>query len=197
MNAHDPLDFPHANDLERCDQLRAGHDPRGPRPRDEASCAPVRRLVPAPAPRVQDADQAEALVPHHDREVGRDEIVKGWEVAKGEFVIVEDADLEAIDRDTTSRAIDITRFVPADEVDPIYFDRTYFLVPASARAAAAVRPAARGDARDGTAALGSFVLAGKEKLASSACATTRSCWRRCSSPRTSTRDAEIEEAVGT
>ena len=34
--------------------------------------------------------------PTHEREVGADEIVKGWEVAKGEFVIVEDADLEAI-----------------------------------------------------------------------------------------------------
>src|SRR5881392_830278 len=34
--------------------------------------------------------------PTHDREVGPDEIVKGWEVTKGEFVIVEDADLEAI-----------------------------------------------------------------------------------------------------
>ena len=52
--------------------------------------------------------------PMHDREVGPDEIVKGWEVAKGEFVIVEDADLEAIQLADDSRAIDITRFVPLD-----------------------------------------------------------------------------------
>ena len=39
--------------------------------------------------------------PTHDREVGPDEIVRGWEVAKGEFVIVEDADLEAIEQPTT------------------------------------------------------------------------------------------------
>ena len=56
--------------------------------------------------------------PVHDRELGPDEIVKGWEVSKGEFVIVEDADLEAIERDSTSRAIDITGFVPEDAVDP-------------------------------------------------------------------------------
>ena len=104
--------------------------------------------------------------PVHDREVGPDEIVRGWEVSKGEFVIVEDADLEAIDRDTTSRAIDITSFVPADEVDPIYYDRTYFLVPASAPAQRRPYVLLLEAMRETkTAALGSFVLAGKEKLA--------------------------------
>lgn len=104
--------------------------------------------------------------PVHDREVGPDEIVRGWEVAKGEFVIVEDADLEAIDRDTTSRAIDITSFVPAEDVDPIYYDRTYFLVPASAPAQRRPYVLLLEAMRETkTAALGSFVLAGKEKLA--------------------------------
>jgi len=78
--------------------------------------------------------QQKRWCPVHDREVGPDEIVKGWEVAKGEFVIVEDADLEAIQQADDSRAIEITRFVPLDQVDPIYFDRTYFLAPASAPA---------------------------------------------------------------
>ena len=103
--------------------------------------------------------------PIHDREVGPDEIVKGWEVSKGEFVIVEEADLEAIERDSTSRAIDITGFVPEDTVDPIYFDRTYFLVPAAA--VAARRPYVllqHAMQETGMAALGRFVLAGKEKL---------------------------------
>jgi DNA end-binding protein Ku len=104
--------------------------------------------------------------PTHDREVGPDEIVRGWEVSKGEFVIVEDADLEAIDRDTTSRAIDIRSFVPADDVDPVYFDRTYFLVPASAGAQRRPYVLLLEAMRETkTAALGSFVLAGKEKLA--------------------------------
>jgi DNA end-binding protein Ku len=104
--------------------------------------------------------------PTHDREVGQDEIVRGWEVAKGEFVIVEDADLEAIDSDTTSRAIDIRAFVPAAAVDPIYYDRTYFLVPASAGAQRRPYVLLLEAMRETqTAALGSFVLAGKEKLA--------------------------------
>ena len=72
--------------------------------------------------------------PTHEREVGPDEIVKGWEVAKGEFVIVEDADLEAIAQHDDSRSIDIMRFVELDEVDPVYLDRTYYLSPASAPA---------------------------------------------------------------
>jgi DNA end-binding protein Ku len=104
--------------------------------------------------------------PYHDREVGPDEIVRGWEVSKGEFVVVEDADLEAIDRDSTSRAIDITSFVPSDQIDPIYFDRTYFLVPAAVEAQ--LRPYVlllEAMRETKTAALGSFVLAGKEKLA--------------------------------
>src|SRR6266516_7672020 len=70
--------------------------------------------------------------PTHEREVSNDEIVKGWEVSKGQFVIVEEADLEAIAQHDTSRAIEISRFVPLDQVDPLFFDRTYFLAPASA-----------------------------------------------------------------
>ncbi len=104
--------------------------------------------------------------PFHEQDVGPDEIVRGWEVTKGEFVVVEDADLEAIDRDSTSRAIEITSFVPATDVDPVFFDRTYFLVPAVApaqrRPYALLLEAMR---ETKTAALGSFVLAGKEKLA--------------------------------
>src|SRR2546428_12872941 len=67
--------------------------------------------------------------PVHDREVGPEEIVKGWEVAKGEFVIVEDADIEAIQEADDSRSIEISRFVPLTDVDPVYFDRTYYLAP--------------------------------------------------------------------
>ena len=72
--------------------------------------------------------------PVHDREVPSDELVKGWEVSKGQFVLVEDADLEAIEQRDTSRAIEISRFVPLAEVDPLFFDRTYYLAPSSAEA---------------------------------------------------------------
>ncbi|HEY3050342.1 MAG TPA: Ku protein [Gaiellaceae bacterium] len=101
----------------------------------------------------------------HDREVGRDEIVKGWEVSKGEFVVVEDADLEAIMEVDDSKAIVITRFVDAVEVDPVFFDRTYYLAPA--RETAAQRPYVlllRAMQETGKAALGRFVRQGSEHL---------------------------------
>ena len=103
--------------------------------------------------------------PVHEREVESDEIVKGWEVAKGQFVIVEDADLEAIERQNTSRSIEIERFVPLDEVDPVYFDRTYFLVPATAEAARRPYVLLLNVLKDEqVGAIGRFVLGGKEKL---------------------------------
>jgi DNA end-binding protein Ku len=101
--------------------------------------------------------------PVHDREVSADELVKGWEVAKGEFVFVEDADLEAITVQDDSRAIEIARFVPLDEIDPLYFDRTYYLAPASA--AAQRRPYVlllRAMQETGMGAIGRFVLRGQE-----------------------------------
>ena len=101
--------------------------------------------------------------PLHDREVGPDEIVKGWEVAKGEFVIVEDADLEAIQLQDDSRSIEITRFVDLDEVDPVYLDRTYYLAPSQAPAAR--RPYVlllEAMKQGGMGAVGRFVLRGAE-----------------------------------
>jgi DNA end-binding protein Ku len=104
--------------------------------------------------------------PTHEREVGPDEIVKGWEVAKGEFVVVEDADLEAIQQHDDSRSIDINRFVPLDEVDPVYLDRTYYLAPAQAPAQR--RPYVlllEAMKQSGMAAIGRFVLRGAEYFA--------------------------------
>ncbi len=103
--------------------------------------------------------------PVHEVDVGPDEIVRGWESSKGVFVPIEDAELEAIEHRDTSRAIEITSFVKAVDVDPVYFDRTYYLVPSTTEAQrrpyALLLAAMR---QEGVAALGSFVLAGKEKL---------------------------------
>ena len=103
--------------------------------------------------------------PVHERDLGPDEIVKGWEVAKGQFVLVEDEEIEALTSQDDSRSIEISSFVDAAQVDPIFFDRTYFLVPA--QAAAARRPYVlllNAMRETGMAALGRFVQQGKEKL---------------------------------
>ena len=104
--------------------------------------------------------------PVHDREVPADELVKGWEVAKGEFVMIEDADLEAIAQYDDSRAIEIQSFIPLDQVDPVFFDRTYYLAPSSTGAQR--RPYVlllRALQESETAAVGRFVLRGQENFA--------------------------------
>jgi DNA end-binding protein Ku len=103
--------------------------------------------------------------PVHERDLDPDEIVKGWEVSKGQFVFVEDEELEALTSHDDSRSIEISRFVEAGDVDPIFFDRTYFLVPAQATAARRPYVLLLNAMREtGMAALGRFVQQGREKL---------------------------------
>jgi DNA end-binding protein Ku len=64
-----------------------------------------------------------------DKPVPDDEIVKAFEYEKGEWVYMTDADFEAAAAEN-HRTIDIRAFVPFEEVDPIYFERTYYLGPA-------------------------------------------------------------------
>jgi DNA end-binding protein Ku len=102
--------------------------------------------------------------PFHERDVEPEELVKGWEFVKGEFVFVEESDLEAVALQR-SQSIEILRFVQLADVDPVYFDRTYYLAPASGDAAR--RPYVlllRAMTESGMAAIGKFVLWGKENL---------------------------------
>src|SRR5260221_5515678 len=102
--------------------------------------------------------------PFHERDVEPDELVKGWEVAKGEFVFVEESDLESVALQR-SQSIEIVRFVKLEDVDPVYFDRTYYLAPAAADAA---RPPyvllLRAIDVTRMAAVGEVVLSGKANL---------------------------------
>jgi len=70
----------------------------------------------------------EKVCPACNRKVEEDEIARGYEYEKGRFVIIEDKDLEAIP-DETTRTIDIIDFVDLKEIDPVYFDHSYFLGP--------------------------------------------------------------------
>lgn len=66
--------------------------------------------------------------PEEDREVDNDEIVKGYEVSRGQYVTFTPEELESADPEA-ARTIDIQEFVELADIDPAYFDRPYYLVP--------------------------------------------------------------------
>lgn len=66
--------------------------------------------------------------PESNEIVPRDKIIKGYEFAKDQYVIVSDEELEKLEL-TTSRSMEISEFVPLDTVDPLYFDNGYYLGP--------------------------------------------------------------------
>lgn len=66
-----------------------------------------------------------------DKPIQREDIVKGYEVGNGEYVVVEDEDLKKIAPPTAS-TMEIVQFVREKEVDPIYFERSYYVAPEEA-----------------------------------------------------------------
>ena len=101
-----------------------------------------------------------------EKEVPFDAITRSYELDSGKTVLVTDEDLEAVEPRRT-RTIDIEQFVDLGDVDPIYFDHPYWLVPAgddegAARAYALLLGVME---RTDQAALGRFVMRAKEHLA--------------------------------
>lgn len=72
--------------------------------------------------------QQKKWCPHCDREVASSEIVKGYEFSKGRYVVVDDEDLSKV-RPPSTRVIDLVQFTDAGQLDPIYFERPYYLAP--------------------------------------------------------------------
>ncbi len=68
------------------------------------------------------------ICPEEEKVVGRDEIVKGYEYRKGEYVVIEPAEIKKIEP-KTAKAMEILEFVKANEVDPIYFESSYYVMP--------------------------------------------------------------------
>ena len=94
--------------------------------------------------------------------VPREKIVKGYEYAKDQYLVVDEEELEALEL-ATSRSMDITEFVPLDSVDPLYFENGYYLAPdKGAERAYKLLAAALTDAR--YAAVAKYVARGKQQL---------------------------------
>lgn len=100
--------------------------------------------------------------PRCEQVVDRSALVRAYEFAKDQYVRVTDEELKALEGEA-SRAIDINEFVPLDRVDPIYFERTYYLGPDKG-GEKAYRLLADAMARSGQVGLARFVMRGKESL---------------------------------
>jgi len=91
------------------------------------------------------------------------EIVKGYEVAKGSYVTLAEEELAAIKLES-KHTIDLVQFVGACEIDPLYYEKPYFMVPDGAVAQEAFRVIRQALRETGQVALGQVVLGGRESF---------------------------------
>jgi DNA end-binding protein Ku len=95
--------------------------------------------------------------------VDKDEIIKGFEYEKGDYVLLTDEEIDAVKLETR-KTLELTQFVGACEIDPVYYDKSYFVVPSNELAEDAfrvIRDALRQTEKVG---LGQLALRGKEYL---------------------------------
>ena len=95
--------------------------------------------------------------------VDHDEIVKGYEISRGNYVLLEDDEIEAV-KIESKRTLELVQFVGADEIDPLYFEKPYYVAPQDDLAEEAfivLRDALRKSKKIG---LGQMSVRGSEKL---------------------------------
>jgi DNA end-binding protein Ku len=97
--------------------------------------------------------------------VDRDEIIKGFEVSKGEYVLLEPEEIESVKLESR-KTLDLSQFVELSDIDPIYFDKPYYVAPADDLAEEAfvvVREALRRSKKVG---IGQLAMRGQEYIVS-------------------------------
>jgi len=104
----------------------------------------------------------QTFCPRCNETVERSALVKGYEFAKDQYVRIEEEELKALEGEA-SKAIDIAGFVPLASVDPIYFEKTYYLGPDKG-GEKAYRLLADAMTKSERVALAKFVMRGKENL---------------------------------
>ncbi|MGH9970625.1 MAG: Ku protein, partial [Pyrinomonadaceae bacterium] len=126
-------------------------------PANQPGRAPLRMLGPEGTPLARKYYSEKT-----ERDLDADEMVRGYEIDKGKFVVVTDEELERLAPDKT-RDINLTRFVKEDSIPPIYFERGYFLTPAG-NSEKAYKLLAEAMEKTGQAGIATFVMRGKEYL---------------------------------
>jgi len=105
--------------------------------------------------------QQKRWCPKCEREVPHTDIVKGYEYEKGQYVVVEEEDMEKV-RVESTRVINLEKFTDDTAIDPIYLERPYYLAPDGAVASEAFAVVREGMA--GKAGIGKVALYGREYL---------------------------------
>ncbi len=95
--------------------------------------------------------------------VERSSLAKGFEVEKGQYILVTDEEIKSVKLEST-KTIDIERFVPASEIDRIYWDNPYYLAPDGKMAQEAFGVIREALERSGQIALGRVVLSTRERI---------------------------------
>jgi len=101
--------------------------------------------------------------PHTGEEIDRDEVRKGYEYERGQFVTFTPEELKALDVES-SHTIDLTTFVPRAEIDPLYFNTSYYVYPDGSVAAETYRTISAAMAEAGMAGLGRLTLSRRERM---------------------------------
>ncbi|WP_113929270.1 Ku protein [Bacillus sp. P14.5] len=71
----------------------------------------------------------EKICPVCEKDLEYEDIVKGYEIAKGKFVVIEDEEIKELRDNSEEKAVEIVDFIKIEEIDPIYFNRSYFISP--------------------------------------------------------------------
>jgi DNA end-binding protein Ku len=98
-----------------------------------------------------------------EKPVERKKLVKGFEISKGEYVTVTPEEIDGVRLEST-RTIDIDEFVPAEDIDRLYWDHPYFLVPDGKMAAEPFAVIRQAMEKTGKVALGRVVMSQRERL---------------------------------
>lgn len=104
------------------------------------------------------------VCPVCEKEIKSEEIVKAYEYSKNKFVVLDDEELEKLRKENEDKSVEIIEFVNLDEIDPIYFERSYFMAPDSGggKAYALLRKALSDSGKIGVAKI---TIRSKEQLA--------------------------------
>jgi|SRR6478672_7708723 len=95
--------------------------------------------------------------------IERSELVKGYEVSKGEYVLLTDEEIKSVRLEST-KTIDIERFVPAADIDRVYWDNPYYLAPDGGIAQEAFGVIRTAMEKSGQIALGRVVMSTRERI---------------------------------